>query len=108
MKGPVAIITVRPNGAPAMGKHLALWFGYCLLVSFVIAYVARHTMTYGADGRQVLRLITTLAFLAHGIPGLVDSIWKGQPWSNTALEMLDAAIYSVATGLIFKLLWPGA
>jgi hypothetical protein len=37
-----------------------------------------------------------------------DSIWKAQPWSNTARALLDSVIYSVLTGLTFRLLWPSA
>src|SRR5262245_31383469 len=33
-KGPVAIVSVLPNGMPAMGKLLGLWFGFCVLASF--------------------------------------------------------------------------
>jgi hypothetical protein len=108
VKGPVAIITVRPSGPPAMGKYLALWFGYCFLVTFVTAYVARQTMAYGADGMHVMRVITTIAFLGHGLPCLVDSIWKGQPWSNTFRFLIDGAVYSLLTGLCFLFLWPAA
>jgi hypothetical protein len=107
VKGPVAMITIRPRGEVAMGKHLALWFGFALLVSFVAAYVARHALLPGANGIDVMRLTGTVAFAAYGLGSLIDTIWKGQPWSNTALELLDAAIYSVTTGLLFRLLWPG-
>ena len=106
-KGPVAVITVHPTGVPAMGKYMALWFGFCLLVSFVAAYVARHTLTPGADGLLVMRVTGTVAFAAYGIAPLSDSIWKGQPCSITARYVLDGAIYALATGLTFRLMWPG-
>ena len=48
-KGPVALLTVLPKGAPNMPKLLALWFGFSVLVSFVAAYVARHTLQPGDD-----------------------------------------------------------
>jgi hypothetical protein len=108
MKGPVAMITIRPSGEVAMGKHLALWFGFSLLVSFVAAYIARHTLAPGANGIDVMRITGTIAFGVYGLGSITDSIWKGQPWSNTALEIFDAAIYAVVTGLIFQVLWPSA
>jgi hypothetical protein len=37
-QGPVGMMTVVPNGPPAMPKFLGLWFGFCLLVSFFVAY----------------------------------------------------------------------
>jgi hypothetical protein len=105
-KGPVAIITVYPNGAPKMQKHLALWFGFCLAVSFTAAYVARHTLQPNALGMEVMRITGTVAFAAYCLSQASESIWKGQPWSNTFRMMLDGVIYAVVTGLVFRLLWP--
>jgi hypothetical protein len=107
-KGPVAIITMLRKGSPTMGKHLALWFGYCLLVSFVTAYVARHTLAPGGPGLEVMRITCTVAFAGYALAQIHDSIWKGQPWGNTARYLLDGGIYAVATGLAFRLLWPAA
>jgi len=107
-KGPVAIITVYPNGAPMMGKHLALWFGVCLLVPFMGATIARHTLQPGVDAMRAMPLTFMVALAAHGVGPLTDLIWKGQPWSNTFRHLLDAVIYAVLTGLTFRLLWPSA
>jgi hypothetical protein len=107
-KGPVALITLYPKGAPALPKHLALWFAFSLFVSFVAAYVARHTLQPGADGLLVMRITGSVAFTAYGVSHLSDSIWKGQPWANTLRALIDAAIYALLTGLTFRLLWPAA
>ena len=106
--GPVAIITIMPKGAPVMQKHLALWFGFCVLVSFVAAYVARHTLHAGDDGMLVMRTTGTVAFAAYALSHVSDSIWKAQPWANTVRAMVDGAIYALLTGLTFRLLWPAA
>jgi len=106
--GPVTMLTVLPKGLPAMPKHLALWFGFSVAVSFVTAYVARHTLLPGADGMLVMRITCTVSFMAYGLSQLIDSIWKGQPWRNTLLHALDGLIYSLLTGLTFRLLWPAA
>jgi len=108
VKGPVALITVLPKGTPAMGKALTLWFLFSLFVSFVAAYVARHTLQPGADGLLVMRITGTVAFAGFGVSHLSNSIWGGQPWSNTMRAVLDAAIYAVLTGLTFCWLWPAA
>lgn len=105
-KGPIAIVTVLPNGMPAMGKLLGLWFALCVLVSFVAAYIARHTLMPGADGLTVMRITGTVAFAGYGLGQISDSIWKAQPWSNTVRFLIDSLIYGVATGLTFRLLWP--
>ncbi len=107
-KGPVAMVTVYPKGAPMMGKHLALWFGFCLLTSFVAAYVARITLHPGSDAMLVMRVTGTVAFAGYALPDLVHSIWKGQPWSNTARGVADGIVYAILTGLIFRLMWPAA
>lgn len=107
-KGPVAMIAVCPNGPPSMGRNLALWFLFSLLVSFVSAYIARHTLTPGADGMLVMRITGTVAFTGYGLSHVSDSIWKAQPWGNTARALFDAAVYSLLTGMTFRLLWPAA
>ncbi len=107
-KGPVAMLTVMPKGAPNMPKHLALWFAFCVLVSFVAAYVARHTLQPGADGLLVMRITGTVAFAAYVLSHLSDSIWKGQPWGNTLRHAVDGMIYALLTGVTFRLLWPDA
>jgi hypothetical protein len=104
--GPVGVVTVLPSGIPNMGKYLGLWFGLCLLASFVAAYVARHTLTPGAAPMMVCRITGTVAFAAYGVGAIPDSIWHGHPWSNTMRRLLDALIYSVLTGLTFRFLWP--
>jgi len=106
--GPVALVAVMENGTPKLGKHLVLWFAFCILVSFVSAYIARHTLSYGADGMTVLRITGAVAFACHGIGYLIDPIWKAAPWSNTLRNLFDAAVYSILTAVSFMLLWPPA
>lgn len=107
-EGPIAILTVLRNGAPNLGKHLLQWFLFCLLVSFVTSYIARHTLSAGADGLTVLRITGTVAFLAYGFGYIQDSIWKSIPWSNSLRGLLDAVLYALTTGAVFCWLWPAA
>lgn len=107
-EGPVALLTVLRNGPPAMGKHLLQWFLFCFLVSFVTGYVARHTLSPDTDLLEVLRVTGTVAFVAYGFGAFQDSIWRGIPWSNSLRALIDAAIYGLVTGLVFRFLWPGA
>ena len=106
--GPVMMITMLPKGAPNMPKLLGLWFAFSVLVSFTAAYIARHTLQPGADGMLVCRITGAVAFAGYGLSHVSDSIWKGQPWGNTARALLDAVIYAVLTGLTFRMLWPAA
>lgn len=106
--GPVALLHVMRSGLPAMGKYLGLWFLFCLLVSFTAGYVARHTLAADADLLNVMRITGTLAFVGFGYGNIQDAIWRGIPWSNALRGLVDAAIYALVTGLVFRLLWPGA
>ena len=82
-KGPVALISVLPNGAPRMGMHLTQWFGL-----------------------MVMRITGTVAFAGYVLGNLQDMIWKGQPVGNTVRGVIDGVLYAVVTGLVFRLLWP--
>lgn len=107
-KGPVAMLTVMPKGPVMLPKHLIQWFAFTLLVSFTVAYVARHTLHPGESGLLVTRITGAVAFTAYALAPVTDSIWKGQPWGNTLRGALDGVIYSVLTGLTFCFLWPAA
>jgi len=104
--GPVAFITVLKNGPPAFGKSLGQWLLLCFLVSFVVAYIARHTLTPATDGLTVMRITGAIAFAGYGLGYLQDSIWRGIPWSNTLRGIADAIVYAIVTGLVFRWLWP--
>jgi hypothetical protein len=104
--GPVAHVTVRPNGPPTMGSALVQWFLFCLFTSFLTSYVARHTLAPGADPMAVLRITGSVAFATYCVGYFPDSIWKGMPWSNTLKSAVDGAIYALATGMVFRFFWP--
>jgi hypothetical protein len=105
-QGPAGMLTVFPSGPPAMGKFMGLWFGYCLIVSFFVAYLTAHTVAHGAHYLAVFRVVGTAAFLAYGLGHLSDGIWKGQTWSPTIKEVLDGLVYGLLTAGTFGWLWP--
>jgi hypothetical protein len=105
-QGPVGTLTVFPSGPPAMGKFMGLWFGYCLIISFFIAYLTAHTVAPGASYRAVFRVAGTAGFLAYGLGTLSNGIWKGQPWSMVIKESVDGLIYGLLTAGTFGWLWP--
>jgi hypothetical protein len=105
-QGPVGSITVFPPGPPAMPKFLGLWFVYCLLVSFFVAYLTGHTVAPGTHYLVVFRVVGTAAFLAYGLGTLPNAIWKGQTWSMTMKEVIDGLIYALLTAGTFGWLWP--
>jgi hypothetical protein len=105
-EGPVAMLWVLPNGLPNMGKMLGQWFALNLLVAFLIAYVAAHTLSAGAAPMHVLRVTASIGFIAYAIGSISDGIWFGKPWAAVAKDLLDALIYGFAGGAAFAWLWP--
>ncbi len=106
--GPVAMLTVIKNGPPNMGRYLGLWLGYCLFASFVVSYVARHTLSTGTAPLEVMRITGAVAFAAYTFGTLQAGIWKAEPFGNVVRGFIDGMIYALTTGLIFRLLWPSA
>jgi hypothetical protein len=105
-QGPVGTMTIIPNGPPAMPKYLAMWFVFCLVISYFVAYLTGRTVAPGADYLAVFRVAGTAGFLAYGLANLRNSIWKGEPWSMTIKEVVDGLIYGLLTAGTFGWLWP--
>jgi hypothetical protein len=105
-QGPVGILTIFPTGPVNMPKFLVLWFGYCLVISFFVAYLTFHTIPPGADYVAVFRVAGTAAFLGYGLGHLSNGIWKGQTWSVTLKEVFDGLVYGLLTAGTFGWLWP--
>ena len=105
-QGPVGMLTVFPSGPPAMPKFLGMWFAYCLIIGFFVAYLTGRTVAPGANYMAVFRVAGTAAFLAYGLGNLSNGIWKGQPWSVTLKEVIDGLVYALLTAGTFGWLWP--
>jgi hypothetical protein len=105
-QGPVGVMTVLPSGPPAMPKLLAMWFVYCLIIGFFVAYLTGRTVAPGANYLAVFRVAGTVAFLAYGLGQLSNGIWKGQPWGMTIKEVIDGLVYGLLTAGTFGWLWP--
>ncbi len=105
-QGPVGMLTVFPSGPVAMPKFLGMWFAYCLLIGFFVAYLTGHTVAPGAHYLAVFRVAGTAAFLTFALGPLVNGIWKGQPWSVAFKEAFDGFIYSLLVAGTFGWLWP--
>ena len=105
-QGPVGMLTVFPSGPPVMPKFLGLWFAYCLLIGFFVAYLAAHTIPPHTHYRAVFRIVGTAAFLAYGLGTISNAIWKGQTWSFTIKEVIDGLVYALLTAGTFGWLWP--
>lgn len=105
--GPVALITVRRPGPPAMGRSLVAWFFFCLVVSVFAAYIAGVALPPGAGFWAAFRFTGAVAFVAYGLGQWTEAVWFARPTSVALKNTLDAVLYTVATGAVFGWLWPG-
>jgi hypothetical protein len=98
-------MTVLPNGPFAMGRSLALWFVYLLVVSYATAYACCHAPAAGAVP-HVRRLAAVVAFLGYAGALWHDVIWFRRSWVTAAKSTVDAVVYAVITAATFHWLWP--
>jgi hypothetical protein len=107
-QGPTGHMYIFPSGDLNMGKSLLQSFLFNVFGSFMAAYLATLALPVGASGSTVLRFIATIGFLTYGGALVWGPIWKGSTWIMLGKELFDAAIYGLATGAVFALLWPQA
>lgn len=107
-EGPVGTIVVYPNGMPSLGKALFQWFLYCVVVSFLVAYLATLALPSGLEYTKVFRFIGTAAIAIHATCNVTNSIWKNVSWGTTMKFVLDGVIYGLVTAGTFGWLWPAA
>jgi len=105
-KGPVAFMTVLPNGIPGMGKSLTLWFLYSIVVGVFAAYIAGRALEPGAHYLEVFRFAGCTAFVGYTVAGWQHSIWYSRAWSTTLKNTVDGLVYALLTAGTFGWLWP--
>jgi hypothetical protein len=105
-RGPVMMLTVMPPGPMSMGRNLAQWFVYILVVGFFAAYVAGRALAPGAHYLQVFRFVGAAAFLSYSVALWQMSIWYKRAWSITIKSSIDGLIYACLTAGTFGWLWP--
>ena len=105
-KGPVLIITVRPNGLPGMGAYLVQWFVFCVVVSIFAVCVASSALPPGTPYLRVFQLVGTSAFMGYAFALWPLSIWYGRSWSTTIKSTVDGLVYGLLTAGTFGWLWP--
>ena len=105
-RGPAGFMTVFPRGPLGMGKSLALWFVYCVVVGIFSGYIASRALGPGAPYLQVFRFVGCVAFAGYSLALLQDSIWYRRSWLTTAKMVFDGLLYALVTGGTFGWLWP--
>ena len=105
-EGPVMVVTVMPNGPWTMGKNLAQWFVYSIVVGIFAAYVAGTALPPGAPYPRVFQLVGVTAFIGYALALWQLSIWYRRDWMTTIKSNVDGLIYGLLTAGTFGWLWP--
>jgi hypothetical protein len=105
-RGPVAVLTVMPNGPIAMNRSLVQWFVFLIVVSAFVALVAGRTLPIGTPYPRVFKVAGTVAFMGYVLALCELSIWYRRGWSLTLKSALDGLIYAALTAGTFGWLWP--
>ncbi|HET7707012.1 MAG TPA: hypothetical protein VFM36_13075 [Thermoanaerobaculia bacterium] len=105
-RGPIMIATVIPPGQMGMGRSLALWFVYLLVVSFFAAYIAGRALPPGASYLDVHRFAGATAFIGYSIALWHMWIWFHRSLKYTIMDTVDGLIYALLLGGTFGWLWP--
>jgi hypothetical protein len=105
-KGPVMMLTVMPSGMLNVGKSLALWFLYLVVVSFFAAYISCHALSAAATHRSIFRFAGVTSFLGYAPALWQMSIWYRRSWLSTIKVTIDGLVYAAITAGTFGWLWP--
>jgi hypothetical protein len=104
--GPIALITMRAAGAPAMGKYLVQWFLLTVVIAALGAMLAMQAYGITGNAHQAGHFVGIFTMIVYGCGSVQESIWMGRPWSATLKNLLDAFIYGFVSALVFWQLWP--
>lgn len=105
-RGPVGFITMAESGPPAMGKNLAGWFAYAVVVGVFAGYLAGRTLAPGAPYIEVFRLTGTVAFAGYALALWQNTIWFKRSIRTTIKSTFDGLVYALLTAGSFGWLWP--
>jgi hypothetical protein len=105
-QGPVMLMTVMEPGTPSMGKNLAQWFVYCVVVSIFAAYIAGRALGPGAHYLSVFRFAGCTTFVGYALALWQNSIWFKRAWGITIRSTIDGLLYALLTAGTFGWLWP--
>ena len=105
-QGPVALLSVLPNGPLVMAKPLAQWFVYLVIVCVFAALIAGHLLSRGTIYPRVFKVVLAASFMGYALALLQNSIWMRRSWVITFKGCFDGLIYAGLTAGTFGWLWP--
>jgi hypothetical protein len=104
-RGPRIMMAVM-SASNSMGRNLALWFVYGIVIAAFAAYVAGLTLGAGADYMAVFRITSTVSFTAYALALWQNVIWYSRGLGYTVRTTIDGLVYGLLTGGVFGWLWP--
>ena len=107
-RGPIGTLILSPGRKPSMGKPLALWFVYTLVVSLFAGYMASRALAPGAEDKAIVRFTATVAFLGYVMAHWSSSIWYNRPVGTNLKLTFDGLLYALATAAVFCVMWPAS
>ena len=105
-RGPNLMLQVMRNEPTSMGRNLALWFLYSVVIGVFAAYVTGRAVGPGTKYLTVFRFAGTTAFLGYAVGLWQTSIWYQRSWAITLRTTIDGLIYALFTAGTFGWLWP--
>jgi hypothetical protein len=105
-RGPVALLTVMPNGAISMTRNLVQWFVFLLVVGVFVAYITGRSLPIGTPYLRVFKSVAVTTFVAYSLALVELSIWYRRSWFMTLKSALDGVVYGLLTAGVFGWLWP--
>ncbi len=102
---PRAITSSRAPPA-SMGRPLAQWFVFLIVVGIFVAYIASRTLPAGTPYMRVFQIVGATAFIAYSLALCELSIWYRRSWGLTLKACFDGLIYGLLTAGTFGWLWP--
>lgn len=105
-KGPVAMMTVIPNGPTKLGSALMNWFLFSIVVGIFSGYVAGIVLAPGTEYMLVFRITSVVAFCSYTLSLWSHKIWYYHGTGATIKTTIDGLIFALITGGTFGWLWP--
>lgn len=104
-EGPVGHLSVWPTPLTMGGKMVATFIVY-LVVSTLIAYLARVALPGAAPFAKVFQVAATAGILAYCFSSIPNAIWWGSYKRTIVANVIDGILYGCITGALLALFWP--
>jgi hypothetical protein len=104
-RGPIFALTIMASDN-SIGRNLAKWFVYSIVIGVFAAYVATLSLPAGASYITVFRITSTVAFAGYALALWQNWIWYSRGLGYTVRTTIDGLVYGLLTGGAFGWLWP--